>query len=104
MSQVLVLVMMVSAVFCIPSPQSGHSGSLFPIIPYEFAFEISDPLTNNYQSRAEVKLPNGDVLGSWSLLLPDGNIQTVTYNVTGIQGFQYSVVLTPTNRLSATNN
>ncbi|XP_068230759.1 uncharacterized protein [Palaemon carinicauda] len=102
--KVLILVTLVSAVLCFPSPQSHHSDSLYPIIPYEFAFEVADPPTNNFQNRAEVKLPNGDVFGSWSLLLPDGNIQTVTYNVTGNQGLQYSLVLTPTEITPVANN
>ncbi|XP_068230758.1 cuticle protein 8-like [Palaemon carinicauda] len=100
--KVLALVMLVvAAVFSAPSPQSDPINSLYPIIPYEFAFEVADPPTNNFQNRAEVKLPNGDVFGSWSLLLPDGNIQTVTYNVTGNQGFQYSLVLTPATQIAA---
>ncbi|XP_068230748.1 cuticle protein 8-like [Palaemon carinicauda] len=100
--KVLVLLMLVIvAVFSAPSPQTAQTQSLYPIIPYEFAYEVADPPTSNFQNRAEVKLPNGDVFGSWSLLLPDGNIQTVSYNVTGNQGFQYSLVLTPATQTAA---
>ncbi|XP_066942645.1 cuticle protein 21-like [Macrobrachium rosenbergii] len=98
MKVLALLMLVIVAVFSAPSPQTEN---LFPIIPYEFAYEVADPPTNNYQNRAEIKLPNGDVFGSWSLLRPDGNIQTVTYNVTGIQGFQYSIVLTPTGHAAA---
>ncbi|XP_066942644.1 cuticle protein 8-like [Macrobrachium rosenbergii] len=93
--KVLALLMLVAAVFSAPSPQAPVAEPVYPIIPYEFAYEVADPPTNNYQNRAEIKLPNGDVFGSWSVLLPDGIIQTVTYNVTGNLGFQYSIVLTP---------
>ncbi|XP_064100090.1 uncharacterized protein LOC135211005 [Macrobrachium nipponense] len=99
--KVLAMLMLAAAVFSAPSPQGVQSDGPFPIIPYEFAFEVADPPTNNYQNRAEIKLPNGDVFGSWSLLRPDGNIQTVTYNVTGNLGFQYSIVLTPTGQVAA---
>ncbi|XP_068230760.1 cuticle protein 8-like [Palaemon carinicauda] len=100
--KVLAMLMLAAAVLSSPLPQGTHSDTLYPIIPYEFAFEVADPPTNNFQNRAEVKLPNGDVFGSWSLLLPDGNIQTVTYNVTGNQGFQYSIALIPSGQVAAT--
>lgn len=56
---------------------------------------MADPITNNFHNRVEVKLPNGDVLGSWSVLLPDNIIQTVVYNVTGNQGFRYTITRVP---------
>ncbi|XP_066942647.1 cuticle protein 8-like [Macrobrachium rosenbergii] len=99
--KVLAMLMLAVAVFSAPLPQGTQSDGLLPIIPYEFAYEVADPPTNNYQNRAEIKLPNGDVFGSWSLLRPDGIIQTVTYNVTGNQGLQYSTVLTPTGHVAA---
>ncbi|XP_064101007.1 uncharacterized protein LOC135211668 [Macrobrachium nipponense] len=101
MKVLALLMLVIVAVFSAPSPQTGPSENLSPIIPYEFAYEVADPPTNNYQNRAEIKLPNGDVFGSWSLLRPDGIIQTVTYNVTGINGFQYSIALTPTGHAAA---
>ncbi|XP_042226668.1 uncharacterized protein LOC121869382 [Homarus americanus] len=83
----------VVAVAGLPAPQSSSSTE-WPIIPYDFGYEVSDAETNNYQNRAEIKLPNGDVFGSYSLLRPDNVIMTVTYNVTGDDGFRYSIVKT----------
>ncbi|XP_071532196.1 uncharacterized protein [Panulirus ornatus] len=66
-----------------------------PVVLYEFAYEVSDPDTGNFQNRVEVKLANGDVFGSWSVLLPSQVIMTVVYNVTDNQGFRYTLTMVP---------
>jgi len=63
-----------------------HSSESFEIIPYNYAYEIQDPDTSNYQNKAEMKLPNGDVFGSYSVLMPDGFIYTTMYNITDAHG------------------
>ncbi|XP_064101008.1 uncharacterized protein LOC135211670 [Macrobrachium nipponense] len=60
-----------------------------------WAFELSEPSSRNFQNRAEVRLPNGDVIGVWSILLHDGMIETISYNATDDGGFQRSVTYTP---------
>ncbi|KAK7073551.1 hypothetical protein SK128_017188, partial [Halocaridina rubra] len=72
-----------------------------PIRPYSNAYEISDPPSNNFQNKAEIKNANGDVFGSYSVLMPDNFIYTTTYNVTGLSGFVYNLVKTPANPAAA---
>ncbi|CAL4196196.1 unnamed protein product, partial [Meganyctiphanes norvegica] len=64
------------------------------IIPYSYGYEVQDPLTNNYQNKAEIKTANGDVFGSYSVLMPDGYIYTTTYNSTLTTGFVSRLVKT----------
>lgn len=50
-----------------------------PPQPYNFGFEVRDDDTTNYQNRAEVADELGRVKGSYSYVLPDGFVYTVTY-------------------------
>ncbi|XP_045625485.2 larval cuticle protein A3A isoform X1 [Procambarus clarkii] len=50
-----------------------------PPKPYNFGFEVRDDNTTNYQNRAEVSDSEGRVKGSYSYVLPDGFVYTVTY-------------------------
>jgi len=47
--------------------------------PYNFGFEVRDDDTTNYQNRAEVQDAEGRIKGSYSYVLPDGFVYTVTY-------------------------
>jgi len=47
--------------------------------PYNFGFEVRDDDTTNYQNRAEVQDSEGRIKGSYSYVLPDGYVYTVTY-------------------------
>lgn len=47
--------------------------------PYNFGFEVRDDDTTNYQNRAEASDSEGRVRGSYSYVLPDGFVYTVTY-------------------------
>nr|XP_053636090.1 uncharacterized protein LOC128691286 [Cherax quadricarinatus] len=85
------------------SADDSQESTEWPIIPYEFGYEVSDPETNNFHNRAEVKTASGDVFGSYSLLLPTNEVLTLTYNVTGDLGFQYSLVLTPVGSATPKN-
>ncbi|KAB7498311.1 hypothetical protein Anas_02954 [Armadillidium nasatum] len=51
----------------------------YPPQPYNFGFEVRDDNTTNYQNRAEVADEHGRVKGSYSYVLPDGFVYTVTY-------------------------
>ncbi|KAF2355872.1 Insect cuticle protein [Trinorchestia longiramus] len=66
----------------------------YPIIPYSYQYEVQDAVTGNYQNKAEMKAPNGDVYGSYSVLMPDGYIYTTTYNVTATTGYVANLVKT----------
>jgi len=46
---------------------------------YNFGFEVRDDDTTNYQNRAEVQDSEGRIKGSYSYVLPDGYVYTVTY-------------------------
>lgn len=92
----------VLAVVCSsPVPQSSQEYGQsydYDIIPYNYGYEVQDPETNNFQNKAEIKTPNGDVYGSYSVLMPDGYIYTTTYNVTGNSGFVSRLVKTLAQR------
>merc|ERR1711970_619962 len=47
--------------------------------PYNFGFEVSDDNTTNYQNRAEASDGSGRVKGSYSYVLPDNMVYTITY-------------------------
>lgn len=84
---------------CAPAPQSvvpatGPAEQIYPIIPYSYQYEVQDAPTGNYQNKAEMKTANGDVFGSYSVLMPDGYIYTTTYNVTGPSGYVANLVRT----------
>ncbi|XP_050737462.1 uncharacterized protein LOC127008965 [Eriocheir sinensis] len=103
----LVLAALVAGVLSLPRPEQGGSDELIlgdedgeyadfsEDIVYEYAFEISDEATRTYYSRTEIKLSNGDVFGSWAVLLPSDEIQTMVYNVTKGNGYRYSLTYTP---------
>ena len=69
----------------------------YAIIPYNYGYEVQDPETNNFQNKAEIKTPNGDVFGSYSVLMPDGYIYTTTYNITGDSGYVSRLIKTKAN-------
>lgn len=90
-----VAVVFVAALVCgSPLPQEQE----YDIIPYNYGYEVQDADTNNYQNKAEIMTPNGDVYGSYSVLMPDGYIYTTTYNVTGDSGFVSRLVKTLAQR------
>ncbi|XP_063874791.1 uncharacterized protein LOC135108085 [Scylla paramamosain] len=95
----LVLSLLAAVGVSLPRPQEGAVGDYdegpWPVIPYEYAFEISDKASLTYYSRTETKLQNGDVFGSWAVLLSNDDIQTVVYNVTNGQGFQHTITYSP---------
>lgn len=59
-----------------------------PLMPYEFAYEVKDDATTNYQNRVEF-VEDGVLRGSYSLLAPDGVVRTSVYSDTG-NGFEVS--------------
>ncbi|XP_064100818.1 uncharacterized protein LOC135211439 [Macrobrachium nipponense] len=71
----------------------------YNIIPYETSWQVSDPEGNNFQNFFEIKLPNGDVYGSYSVLLPNNEIHTTTYNVTGNKGYRQTRSIVKINPL-----
>merc|ERR1712212_202371 len=98
--KVLVVLLVSSAmVLASPAPQAPAATTAtqqpHAVIPYNYGYEIADAATNNFQNRAEIKTPNGDVFGSYSYLMPTNEIFTMSYNVTGNLGFQYSINITP---------
>ena len=57
-------------------------------MPYEFAYEVKDDATTNYQNRIEF-VEDGVLHGSYSHLAPDGVVRTSVYKDTG-SGFEVS--------------
>merc|ERR1719391_1255629 len=101
----LIISLAMMVIICSPVPSNNKFGDRVDtsssseeeetIIPYSFAFEVSDPETNNYQNRAEIKQTSGDVFGSYSVLMPDGLVYTTKYNAT--KGGGYIALLDITN-------
>ena len=53
--------------------------------PYSFSYDVLDVLGNDYGA---AEASNGEqVQGQYSVLLPDGRLQTVSYSVEGDSGF-----------------
>lgn len=62
-------------------------------MPFEFSYEVSDPKTDNEQSHTSKS--DGEVTeGSYSVKLPDGRTQTVTYSSDKNTGFVAEVTYT----------
>jgi len=89
--KVALLVAMVVLASCAPRPE--HQDFDYEI-PYNYGYEIQDAASNNFQNKAEVKLSNGDVYGSYSVLMPDGYIYTTSYNSTNEDGYRATLVKT----------
>jgi len=62
-----------------PRAQLKEETSTYAPQPYNFGFEVRDDDTTNYQNRAEVSDSEGRIKGSYSYVLPDGFVYTVTY-------------------------
>jgi len=62
-------------------------------IPYNFAYEVSDPESNNFYNRAEVKNEQGEVIGSYSVYMPDGLIYTTSYKAGPGIGYTANLVI-----------
>ncbi|KAF2363262.1 Insect cuticle protein [Trinorchestia longiramus] len=75
---------------------NGESTQWPALMPYNFAFEVSDDETTNYQNRVEV-VEDGVLRGSYSFLGADGVIRTVTYTDDGTSGFQIQTHEIPTD-------
>merc|ERR1719481_1141354 len=55
--------------------------------PYTYSYGVADAETNSNFNKAETADANGIVGGSYSVNLPDGRIQTVTYTADEVNGF-----------------
>ncbi|XP_071514835.1 cuticle protein 10.9-like [Panulirus ornatus] len=78
-------------------PAVGTAPSGYPpAMPYQFAFEIKDHPTANYQNRVEF-VEDGVLQGSYSLLSPDGVIRTAVYKDDGSSGFKVTLHEIPTD-------
>jgi len=62
-------------------------------IPYNFAYEVSDPASNNFYNRVELKNENGEVIGSYSVYMPDGLIYTTSYRADADNGYVANLVI-----------
>merc|ERR1712106_244301 len=88
-SSIFVLCLLGALVLGSPIPESNEL-----VEPYSYAYEVRDPETNNFYNKAEVMTKTGDVIGSYSVLMPDGEIYTVTYNVIDDQGYNATLQIT----------
>merc|ERR1712036_110200 len=55
--------------------------------PYTYSYGVADAETNSNFNAAETADANGVVGGSYSVNLPDGRTQTVTYTADEVSGF-----------------
>jgi len=84
-----------------PSPQRLEEEVLIeeePRAPYTFGYEVRDDDTTNYQNRAEAVDEDGVLKGSYSYVLSDNHVYTVTYIDRGDgTGIDMKVSRTPTD-------
>ncbi len=59
--------------------------------PYQFEYGVADQYTGTNYKAAETQDDKGTVLGQYSVNLPDGRIQTVTYRADAYGGFKADV-------------
>eukprot|EP00088_Acartia_fossae_P071736 TRINITY_DN9929_c0_g1_i2.p1 TRINITY_DN9929_c0_g1~~TRINITY_DN9929_c0_g1_i2.p1 ORF type:complete len:115 (-),score=24.23 TRINITY_DN9929_c0_g1_i2:434-757(-) len=88
--RVLVFVGLVACIAASPLPQKGDED--LPPMPYEFSNKVTDPEAEEngiYWTQDEQALEDspGRVDGSYSVLLPDGRLMTVSYYIDGDSGF-----------------
>ena len=59
----------------------------YPPQPYQFEYGVSDQYTGTNFQAVENQNEKGSVVGSYTVNLPDGRIQTVTYTADDYGGF-----------------
>merc|ERR1712226_414754 len=67
-------------------PAPYHEKEL-PPQPYQFEYGVADQYSGTNFQAAETQDPAGTVLGSYTVNLPDGRVQTVTYKADHQGGF-----------------
>lgn len=90
---VVAMVFLVSKVLADPSDTYGppvHQPAYQEPIPYNFAYGVSDEYAGTDFSQTEESDGN-TVKGSYTVLLPDGRKQTVTYVADPYNGYQAEV-------------
>merc|ERR1711953_530015 len=58
-----------------------------PPQPYQFEYGVADQYTGAHFQASETQDAGGNVLGSYTVNLPDGRVQTVTYTADEYGGF-----------------
>lgn len=56
---------------------------------YAFGYNIQDHKTSNVQFKNEERHPDGSITGNYGYLLPNGNVQKVTY-IADKFGYRYN--------------
>merc|ERR1711997_356655 len=63
-----------------------------PLMPYRFGYAVQDDIGNDFNQQEQSD--GNTITGQYSVLLPDGRIQTVTYSVRPETGFVAEVTYT----------
>merc|ERR1711955_166627 len=58
-----------------------------PPQPYAYQYGVADDYSNSNFKKEESQDANGNVLGSFTIALPDGRIQTTSYTADPVNGF-----------------
>merc|ERR1711935_404407 len=58
-----------------------------PPQPYAYQYGVADDYSNSNYKKSETQDANGNVVGSFTIALPDGRIQTTTYTADPINGY-----------------
>ncbi len=69
------------------APKPGYKEPEYVPQPYQFEYGVADQYTGTAYKAAETQDEKGTVLGEYSVNLPDGRIQTVTYRADAYGGF-----------------
>ena len=72
-----------------------------PLMPYRYGYAVQDDIGNDFNQQEQSD--GAQVTGQYSVLLPDGRIQTVTYSVRPETGFVVREYLWSFNSFSSLN-
>merc|ERR1712203_430574 len=73
-------------VHAVAHPVAHHAAHPAEPSPYTYSYAVADDLSQANFQQTESNDGTGAVTGSYSVNLPDGRIQTVTYNANDITG------------------
>ena len=86
---VLLALALVSEALPAKLPGYGHPEPIGPAV-YKFGYAVKDGYSNNNYGHSEAR-DGGNAQGSYTVLLPDGRVQKVTYTVNGDSGYVANV-------------
>merc|ERR1712051_580847 len=71
------------------APAPAYKAEVYPdeVLPYTYTYAVADDYSKSSFSADETSDGAGNAQGSYSVALPDGRIQRVTYTANGYDGY-----------------